>query len=305
MKNIGTKSLIAFVALALLLSACKKETIEPVKNIVNTNNNGNNGNNNNQALTNPNSQMEALSTINAVGFKVVRNLLFMKGKTFKTGDFEFETCATVTVDSSSLPYHIVIDWGAGCTERDYTRKRGKIEIEYNNKNFEDAGAYAKATFTDYREWYFSNGNEVKETINGTLEIENLGANGSGNMVVSFKANATSYDEIDEETVSIVANMDYECIAGYGTSDEEDDMFSITGQLDATKGSETLSVAVLTPLIESRAENCNDHIIQGEIRIQESGQPTRYIDYGSGACDNLAIETIDGVPTEIELEGKFY
>lgn len=301
MKFIGIKSLLALALVSLLITSCKKETIEPVKNSANNSN----AVNQQQHFPKTNTQIKAQSDIHEVGYKIVKNLLFMKGKTFKNAEFDFETCATVTVDSSSLPYHIIIDWGTGCTERDYTRKNGKIEIEYNNKDFADAGAYAKITFTNYREWYYTNGVETKETINGTLEITNLGANGSGNMVVSFNANASINDEVAETTVNVVTNIEYECIAGYGTSDEEDDMFSTTGHFEATESGNTITFTVLAPLIESRAENCNDHIIQGEIRIEETGQPTRYIDYGSGTCDNLAIETIDGASNEIQLNEKYY
>ena len=58
--------------------------------------------------------------------------------------------------------------------------------------------------------------------------------------------------------------------------------------------------VVNPLI--KIEGC-DYIVAGTIEILKDGVVVSVVDFGDGECDNLATETIDGVTTEFELDGK--
>ena len=43
-----------------------------------------------------------------------------------------------------------------------------------------------------------------------------------------------------------------------------------------------------------------HIVSGSLALTPSGKPTRYVDFGTGACDDQATVTINGNVYNITL-----
>ena len=44
-----------------------------------------------------------------------------------------------------------------------------------------------------------------------------------------------------------------------------------------------------------------YFVEGITLNQTTGESDRYLDYGDGTCDNLAVETVDGVSQTITLQ----
>jgi hypothetical protein len=79
------------------------------------------------------------------------------------------------------------------------------------------------------------------------------------------------------------------------------MYSITGSaFGTTAGGTSFTSTITSPLIRNMAIGCRRHFTQGTIEHTPSGKATRYIDYGTGACDDQATVTINGNTYTITL-----
>jgi hypothetical protein len=226
----------------------------------------------------------------------VMELVNSINSTYKTEGNDLPECAIVTIDSVSNPHTCTIDFGTGCVVDSGKTKSGSVYVEYNNTKLGQPGAYAQVTFNN-----LSDG-EIR--LNGTFGLTNNGYNGSGNLSFSANVNVAADDLINSSTNNVQANLDIEWTAGKATKTHDDDLFNFTGSFSGTTPSgHTLSIAIMSPLELSRMEGC-DYFTRGVMRIQEAGQPDKYLDYGDGTCDDQAIETIEGNSQVVSLEGYF-
>ncbi len=216
---------------------------------------------------------------------------------FKTEDVDAIPGAIVTEDTLSNPHTKTIDYGSGCIDNDGKVFKGKIILSYTTGDFlHTAGASIAVTPVDYS----VNDNE----ISGTTTLQNDGVNGNGNINFIYNINAKRVLANNGGTDSIGGRQEVEWVAGSETSDKLDDQFSFTGMLGghaSGDGDVDFAISILNPLIQNRAPGCNEFYVQGETLTQVSGQSDVYLDFGDGTCDNLAVETIDGVSTTITLE----
>ena len=87
------------------------------------------------------------------------------------------------------------------------------------------------------------------------------------------------------------------IEGQGTTAWGDNVFLITGNWSFTKRNGTqLSATILEAL---RKELACKFIVSGSVELQRNGN-SAVLDYGDGACDDLATVTIGDVVREINL-----
>lgn len=209
------------------------------------------------------------------------------------------SCATVTKDEVSMPHHAIIDFGAGCTSEDGVTSSGRIDIYYNfttkGELRNNAGSEVSVTFTNF--------SEEGATFNGTATLTNQGNSGDGKNRFDIDVNLTLQDANSGETTTLNGNNDYIFTRGYETSTREDDALEISGTLSGDWNGEayTASITPSNPLVQYRMEGCNQYYVKGEMVYSYASQPTEYIDYGDGSCDNLAVKTVDGTPETITLD----
>ncbi len=260
---------ILIIAAMIILNSCKKETITK------------------------NTSFAFNSTEST---KIVRQLFALampvgaKSFAFKNSEFE---CVIITKDSLSSPQTTTYNYGSGCADDAGVVRKGIITATYYNENIQEQGTVITLSFTNF----FINNDEVR----GTMSIENIGANGSGNWVIRYLANCQDFSPVNGET-QIEANQYFEWVEGGNTPVYDDDVFSITGSCSATtiSGNQAI-VSIQQPLLAKTLPGCNEYFVQGVTLTQTTNESDRYLDYGNGECDNLAVQTVNGNSQTIVLE----
>ncbi|HTL07213.1 MAG TPA: hypothetical protein VL307_03110 [Chitinophagaceae bacterium] len=201
------------------------------------------------------------------------------------------SCATVSIDTVSVPHVIVIDFGSSnCVCNDGRTRRGKINLSYTGR-YKDAGTVITISFTNY----FVNDNQ----LTGTKKITNQGANAAGNLVYKIEVNGQVIKANNGGTISWVSTRQREWTAGANTPlILSDDAYSITGSATGTVASgKSYSIVIKSPLV--RKMSC--HFFEsGVVEVTPEGKPTRTLDYGNTGCDANATVSILGYTFPIIL-----
>lgn len=286
MKTIGTKflAIAATGLLAMSLNSCKKETpITPQNTKGSANQSAN-------VLMVNNVYTETMAIVEA---------LYSKNLTFKDNNAAevFAGCATITYDSSSFPYVATLDFGTSCVGGDGKVRSGVITVSYNTQKLKNSGTFIHATLTDFA--------IDDKKYNGTINITNNGLNGNSKIEYAIAINMVCNNTSNGDEISAQSNCSYEWSTGDATPTKDDDTYTVNGTMSGTdKWGNNISTDILTPLVMARRDGCSLYYIAGEVRIQQSGSPDKYIDYGNGDCDDLAIETINGDSQTIQISSAF-
>lgn len=202
-----------------------------------------------------------------------------------------DSCAVVTVSSSTYPKEITIDYGTGCTDRMGHTKKGKIIIDLSD-TITNAGAVQTITYQNF--WIDS------IQIEFTASLKNLGQNSSGHWVIEKKSDQT----ITKNGDKVVESNDEsdEWVSGFTTTDRSDDIFYESGSGSVTvNDTATFTRTITKPLTIDRS--C-EFITSGTVVLTRNGS-TITIDYGDGTCDNKATVTTNGTTETIELHGGMF
>jgi hypothetical protein len=200
------------------------------------------------------------------------------------------SCATISIDTTTSPHSIVINFGtANCLCKDGRNRRGKIIASFTGR-YRNAGTVISITFDNY----FVNDNQVA----GTKTITNMGINNAGNLVYKIDVNGQIVKANNGGTITWTSSRQREWIAGATTIDLSDDAYSITGTASGTNGSgKSYTITITKPLI--RRMNCR-WFESGTLDVTPEGKPVRTLDYGSTGCDANATVTILGYTIPIVL-----
>jgi hypothetical protein len=135
-------------------------------------------------------------------------------------------CVTVTVDTSSTPRTVVIDFGTtNCICADTRKRRGKIIGTWTGK-YRDPGTIVNITFDNY----FVNDNQIK----GTHKTTNMGLNAAGRLVYKIEVDGSIIKANNGGTMTWKSTREREWVAGSSTPLQiQDDTYSITGSASGT------------------------------------------------------------------------
>ena len=199
------------------------------------------------------------------------------------------TCATVTNDTTVTPHMLTIDFGTvNCLCNDGRNRRGKINVSYSG-HYRDSASVHTITFTNY----YVNDNKVM----GTKTVTNNGHNAAGHLTFSISVNG-SIIKTDGKTITWTSSRTREWIVGEYTPTWSDDVYLITGSASGSSSTGTSFTMSITSALR-REIGCH-HFVSGTFELTPSGKYTRYVDFGSGACDNQATVTINGNVYNITL-----
>jgi hypothetical protein len=200
------------------------------------------------------------------------------------------SCASITVDTVSVPHVITIDFGtSNCLCKDARYRRGKIVASFTGR-YRDAGTVISVTFNNY----FVNDNQ----ISGTKTVTNQGVNNLGHPIYSVQVNGQMIKANNAGTVTWTSARTREWVAGFDTPVWTDDVYSITGTASGTNASgKSYTITITEPLI--RKMDCR-WFESGKMDIKPDGEPTRTLDYGNTGCDANATVTILGYTFPIVL-----
>ena len=199
----------------------------------------------------------------------------------------FGSCATRTFNATTNT--LTIDFGStNCLCPDGRYRRGQILVRFTADGQRRMNG---AVVT--RQNYFVNDNQHTATRTFT-DI------GGGSFTVDV-TNASIIRANNGGTHSWTANWTFTRIAGYGTVQVSDDVYSVTGSAAGTNRKNVTyatAIAAQNPLIK-RAD-CLKYYVQGTINITNANNKTMSLDYGNGTCDNLATVTVNGRTRTITL-----
>lgn len=200
------------------------------------------------------------------------------------------TCATITNDTSISPHILTINFGTtNCLCNDGRNRRGIINVSYVGQ-YRDSASTHTITFTNY----YVNDNQIL----GTKTVTNNGHNAAGNLSYSVVVNGQIIKAGGGGTINWTSTRTREWIVGELTLPWNDDVYLITGSANGTNAAgNSFNMAITTAL--RREIGCR-HFVSGSLTLTPSGKPTRYVDFGSGACDNQATVTINGNVYNITL-----
>ncbi|MCC7331681.1 MAG: hypothetical protein IT232_03640 [Flavobacteriales bacterium] len=226
--------------------------------------------------------------------KVVEEAADDEGKTSRTS-YTFGTCASVTItpawiDTTTWPKTMTIDFGtSNCTGNDGVNRRGKLIVTLSD-NYRDSGS----VLTVQPQSYYVNDHLVE----GTKTITNNGRNTSGNLSFTVQVTNGKVTFPGGGSATWASTRTNEWIAGesttlfsHGIAGVCDDVYLITGSANGiSRAGKAYSVNIVTPL---RKEICCKWLVSGVVDIIPSGLATRTVNFGGGACDNIATVTILG------------
>ena len=202
-------------------------------------------------------------------------------------------CATVTCDTLAAAKTITVNFGANnCLCNDGRYRKGVLVISFTGR-YRDSLTLITVT----PQGYYVNDN----LVTGTKTIKNMGHNSVGHLVYEINANIQIIKANNGGTISWQSTRQREWTAGENTFTWNDDMYSITGNASGTTANGNSFTAVITtPLVRNMAFGCRRHFVSGVLEHTPGGKATRYINFGTGTCDDQATVTINGVVYTITL-----
>lgn len=202
-----------------------------------------------------------------------------------------DACApTVTYDTTAMPHTMTIDFGAvNCTAANGRTRRGLIRVSYT-------GPYAApgTVITITPQEYYVNDNHVE----GTKTVTNMGLNAGQEPWFTVVVDATITAGDGSWTTSHHADRIRTWTAGSTTINPIDDAYRITGEgHGVNRNGLPYSASINAPL---HVQAGCPFITQGTVAITPEGLPVRTIDFGDGACDNIAVVSVNGFTFTILL-----
>ena len=200
------------------------------------------------------------------------------------------TCAIITHDTTVTPRLLTIDFGTtNCLCNDGRNRRGIINVSYSGQ-YRDSASTHTISFTNY----YVNDNQIL----GTKTVTNNGHNAAGHLSYSVNVNGQIIKASGGGTINWTSTRTREWIVGESTLPWSDDVYLITGSANGTNASGNSFTMAITSAL--RKEIGCRHIVSGSLALTPSGKPTRYVDFGTGACDDQATVTINGNVYNITL-----
>ncbi len=180
----------------------------------------------------------------------------------------------VSENSATFPKTVTFDYGTGCLDKWGKTRKGKV-IVIASGLMSITGNTTEITYENFSINDFQ--------IKGSRFAENIGLNSNGHPVIKY--NGTIEFSKNSKSRTYTFNNQREFIAGFGTCDLTDDEFLITGSGSMnTCSKRTVPLSVSTPIHYSMRECL--YPFSGKIDIGSSNRGV-IIDFGQGACDNLA------------------
>jgi len=204
-------------------------------------------------------------------------------------------CTSVAVNpalpNTSFPKVFTMDYGnTNCQGPDGAFRRGQI-IATLSGNYRDSLTTIVITTNNY----FLNDNQ----ISGTYTILNKGRNRAGHPNFSESVANGRSARPHSNPVSWNSKFTREWIHGDTTSTVFDDVYLLSGNATGTTSeSNTFAVFINTPLRFTM--NC-PWFESGQLYLNPAGLAHRFIDFGTGACDNTAAVWIFGAKSTLYLD----
>lgn len=206
------------------------------------------------------------------------------------------TCATITTVLADGIWTRTIDFGTeGCLLPNGNLVKGKIIISFST-DFISPIRTISYTFVDF----YHNNKLLQGNKTITYELKSTALLTEVHPVMTFTVDMKiTFD--DGRIYTRTGTKIKETVEGYGTPlIWDDNVFLVTGNGTTTLPDGTIIVKTITTPLRY-VMTCNlPFPVSGVVTITKNDSEG-VLDFGTGACDNLATLTINGVTTEITLQ----
>lgn len=274
MKKLNLTFIMMLVGLFFFLSSCKKDNTNDTKTPEFTS-----------------TEDHALAeNVFEDAFDVVDENVREDGSLMKNAEAESITgaCAKITVDTSSKPYLMTIDFGKGCLGSNGRYRTGKILISFTGR-YRQVGTVISISFDNYT----VDGYKVE----GTKTITNMGKNTKGNPYFTIVVKDAKISK-NGDSITWQSSREREWTQGSNTPSIWDDEYFISGKAEGTNRKGVHYKADITKDLQVKI-GCR-WIESGTISIKPDNIAERIFDFGNGSCDNKATVTVDGKTYNINL-----
>ena len=207
----------------------------------------------------------------------------------ESGESILSNCASITLNLTTSPKTIVVDFGtANCLCADNRFRRGKIVLSFTAA-YKDSGSIVTHTFDQY----FVNDYEVT----GLKTVSNNGHNQNGFLSFSVEVDAKVFKP-NGDSIRWKSDRTNTWIEGDSTLIWWDDVYLIDGNGSGTTSTGSAYLIDITRAL--RKEIGYKHIVSGILELTPDNKYTRIIDYGDGTRDDEATISINGVTFNIIL-----
>jgi hypothetical protein len=208
---------------------------------------------------------------------------------------QLPACATVTYDTLVTPKSVKIDFGTTPCFSDWDSKyrTGVINISWTGP-MKEPGTVKTLTTLDY---YVGSSIDQMVKFDFSKTVTNMGLNANGNVHFAIFVPSATITLVDGSIITWTSERDREWIKGIDTADPNDDAFLITGE---SSGVDNLGQSFLAVITEPLLKNACPFIVSGIKAVTHGPNPTRFIDYGNGDCDNMAVVKVNNSTRVIHL-----
>jgi len=287
MKTLTFYSATCLLAATLFITSCKKEKQNEVQDT------------DTQTAQDNSLAEETFNDVNNIANQAVENGSLSTYRLSENPNGILSSCATVTItpDTAGTGGTVVVDFGSTpCFCNDYRFRKGIINISYTGM-YRDSGTVIEITFDNY---YVGRDTSNMYKVTGTKTVTNRGHNTAGHTWFSIHVNGNLLKS-SGQVLTWNSDRQREWTAGESTTgllQWGDDEYMITGSVNGTGFNGNSFTLTITQALHV-ALNCR-WIKDGKFSLDISGKPTRFVDYGSGSCDNDATVTINGFVFNITL-----
>ena len=202
---------------------------------------------------------------------------FVNGAAGTTGIL---SCATVTVSAGPFPKTVLIDFGTGCTSANGVTRSGKINVTLSD-SLRRSGSIATMTFDNFYVNSYKKEGTITWTNTSTATVKSWHRVCTNGKITAPSGNYWLHSGTQDIVISQGAST---------PMDLTDDVYLITGSHTVTNAAGVTRNGTILTALEKKTSCAN--IDMGTYKIQG---PNHFaiIDFGNGACDNIATVSIDG------------
>jgi hypothetical protein len=201
-------------------------------------------------------------------------------------------CASISIDTASNPDTLFIDFGSSdCLCTDGLLRKGMIKVAFDGF-YSDSLTPHVITFDGYA--------LQDNKVFGSLISTNLYFGTNNKFTFDLEINGQIITS-SNDTINILAEYTREWAEGLSTSYFSDNVYRISGESSFTGPGELIWNSSIIETLRFE-DSCMLHYpVSGVVEITPNGGYVKTVDYGSGSCDQQAIQNEDGIKTLIELE----
>jgi hypothetical protein len=207
----------------------------------------------------------------------------------KSLNLTFGNCPAISVNFTTPPFSISLDWGTGCKSGDGVTRSGKINMSLTG-NMGEKNSVATMKIENFM--------VDDRKITGVTKITYLGLNANNNWPRYSVLTEGKIEFADKSIVTYRSEFVRLQSTGAGTAPILDDTWRMEGSSSGVHKDGTKLTARTTKVIIKKGE-CKWYG-SGIFEITPEKGNIKTIDFGDGTCDNIAKMTVGDKVTEIKL-----